>query len=287
MSLNDLRASWTTLYKHTLPTLAINKSPVQERWPVHIDHCFARIILDSVIGVNSPWTAKLRAPAWKNMSAEQLKGAIDVGQQIAVGALDLAELDDKSLTLRGKIKYDNSQRKRKRQNDAADQEVESTHSGKIKTKVKSERTLQSDIRSSFAGQAEEQISLPSPPPTPTPIDARLLDLIASSNLTPFRQRVLLALCQVPSGSVTTYAAMSNYLCSCPRAVGNALRNNPFAPRVPCHRVVASGGGIGGFGGEWGAQGKHASEKVNLLKQEGVRVNRKGERVLDQIWTEFV
>lgn len=283
MSLNDLRASWTTLYKHTLPTLAISKSPVQKRWPVHIDHCFARIILDSVIGVDAPWTAKLRAPAWKNMSVEQLKDAIDVGQQIALGALDLAELDDKSLALRGKIKHDNSQRKRKRQNDAGDEEDESTQSGKIKTKGKSERALQSDIRSSLARQAGEQISLPSPPP----IDAQLSNLIASSNLTPFRQGVLLALCQVPLGSVTTYAAMSNYLGSCPRAVGNALRNNPFAPRVPCHRVVASGGGIGGFGGEWGAQGKHASEKVSMLKQEGVRVDRMGERVLDQIWTGFV
>lgn len=287
MSLNDLRANWTTLYKHTLPSLAISKSPVQKRWPVHIDHCFARIILDSVIGVDAPWTTKLRAPAWKNMSADQLKAAIDVGQQIALGVLDLAELDDKSLALRGKIKYDNSPRKRKTQSDAGDQKDENTQSSKMTKIVKSKREFQSDIRSSLARQAGEQISLPSPPPTPIPIDSHLSNLIASSNLTPFRQRVLLALCQVPSGSVTTYAAMSNYLGSCPRAIGNALRNNPFAPRVPCHRVVASGGGIGGFGGEWGAQGKHASEKVELLKQEGMRVDRKGEKVLDQIWNEFV
>ena len=261
----------------------------------HIDHCFARIILDSVIGLDAPWTTKLKAPAWKNMSVEQLTNAIALGRQIAQGELDLAELDNKSLALRGKMKYRGAQRTRKREHDSGDLEDKDIHLGEAGAKgtiTTTKRACQSDIRSSMIRATStsapgKQVDLPSPPATPALIDVELRQLIDSSELSFFRQRVLLALCQVPPGRFTTYAAMSDYLSSGPRAVGNALRNNPFAPRVPCHRVVASGGGIGGFGGEWGAQGKHTPEKVKLLKQEGVRVSKKGERVLGQVWNGFV
>lgn len=61
----------------------------------------------------------------------------------------------------------------------------------------------------------------------------------------------LQLCQaIPVGSVTTYGAMAAALRSSPRAVGQAMRRNPYAPCVPCHRVVASNGCLGGFGGSW-------------------------------------
>ena len=47
-----------------------------------------------------------------------------------------------------------------------------------------------------------------------------------------------------------------------RAVGNALHKNPFAPKVPCHRVVRSDGRPGGFaGGE--------KRKIKLLRKEGI------------------
>ena len=72
---------------------------------------------------------------------------------------------------------------------------------------------------------------PKPPPA-APIPPDLYDLITTSNLTPFRQKVLLSLCQIPAGQHSTYLALANHLDSAPRAVGNALRNNPFAPRVP-------------------------------------------------------
>ena len=49
-----------------------------------------------------------------------------------------------------------------------------------------------------------------------------------------------------------------------RAVGNALNKNPFAPSVPCHRVVASDGSLGGF-----AHGSVAKKK--LLEREGIHV----------------
>jgi len=63
----------------------------------------------------------------------------------------------------------------------------------------------------------------------------------SKQVTDFQERVYTLLKQIPRGKVTTYAAMSKALNSSPRAVGGALRNNPFAPEVPCHRCIASDG----------------------------------------------
>jgi methylated-DNA-[protein]-cysteine S-methyltransferase len=80
-------------------------------------------------------------------------------------------------------------------------------------------------------------------------------------------------------------AMSKFLGSSPRAVGNAMRGNPFAPRVPCHRILAADRSIGGFGGDWGANGKHVNEKLLLLKAEGVKFDSKG-KVLGPIFEGF-
>lgn len=55
-------------------------------------------------------------------------------------------------------------------------------------------------------------------------------------------------------------------------VGSALRCNPFAPFIPCHRVIASDMFIGGFFGEWGKKdktGTRCDEKLSLLSSEGV------------------
>ena len=60
-----------------------------------------------------------------------------------------------------------------------------------------------------------------------------------------------------------------------RAVGNAMKNNPFAPEVPCHRVLASDGTLGGFKGSWGEEGKYASLKHQLLAEEGVKFDSRG------------
>ncbi|KAI9142351.1 6-O-methylguanine DNA methyltransferase, partial [Paraphysoderma sedebokerense] len=79
---------------------------------------------------------------------------------------------------------------------------------------------------------------------------------------------------VPKGKLTTYKAISDYLSSAPRAVGQALKNNPFAPFIPCHRVVANNGYVGGFSGQWGSGCKIQSKKAKL-KKEGVLVGDDG------------
>lgn len=101
--------------------------------------------------------------------------------------------------------------------------------------------------------------------------------IAASDRTPFQKRVLGLLCQVPKGQVTTYALMSKHLSSSPRAIGNAMRRNPFAPEVPCHRCVATGGKLGGFRGQWPKNGEGVTldEKRALLRKEGVKFDGRG------------
>ncbi|KAK8087111.1 6-O-methylguanine DNA methyltransferase [Apiospora phragmitis] len=109
------------------------------------------------------------------------------------------------------------------------------------------------------------------------------------------KRVLSALCQIPAGRVSTYGLLSAHLRSSPRAVGGALRRNPFAPRVPCHRVVATGGKLGGFKGQWakatkdggGVEGITIVEKKRLLRAEGVRIDEARGRVVGTPWSGFV
>jgi len=290
-----LRPRWNTLYRETLPALARSKDSVQPHWPVHLDHCFARIIYDAVIGfsrnpdsgISGPWTDRLEAPAVKNMHPENLKECIELGEDIASGKVDLVELDRLSLAVRGK-----QPKGGKRKREGPDEEA--TQGKRIKkreastSKSKPPAQSQPDIRSAMGAPSSKALSTPSPPPPPAAIDPDLSSKInLHPTLTPFRKRVLLALCQVPEGQYTTYLAISNYLHSSPRAVGNALRNNPFAPRAPCHRVVAADGGIGGFGGGWGVQGKHNEEKVRLLREEGVAVCKDDSGVTGRVWTGFI
>ncbi|KAK7543156.1 6-O-methylguanine DNA methyltransferase [Phyllosticta citricarpa] len=104
----------------------------------------------------------------------------------------------------------------------------------------------------------------------------------SKSVSEYQTRVYTLLQQIPSGRVTTYGALAAALNSSPRAVGGALRNNPFAPEVPCHRCIASSGFVGGFKGDWEntPSGQNQSSKLKLLEEEGVRFDGEG-MLLDQ------
>jgi methylated-DNA-[protein]-cysteine S-methyltransferase len=86
----------------------------------------------------------------------------------------------------------------------------------------------------------------------------------------FEERVWKLMESIPKGKVTTYGLIAKKLnTKAYRAVGNACRRNPYAPRVPCHRVVRSDGGIGGFGGR--TSGKSVEKKIQMLRREGVEI----------------
>ena len=64
----------------------------------------------------------------------------------------------------------------------------------------------------------------------------------------YTQRVLKAVSRIPIGYVASYGGVANAVGGGARAVGNAMANNCFAPLVPCHRVVTSSLGLGGYDG---------------------------------------
>jgi len=113
---------------------------------------------------------------------------------------------------------------------------------------------------------------------------RLRDRIACHpQVTPFRRKVYEALLEVPQGYVTTYGLLARHLgCESAQAVGGALRANPFAPEVPCHRVVAADLSIGGFCGC--RTGHEIGRKIGLLIAEGVPLDAEGRlRDARRVW----
>ena len=87
--------------------------------------------------------------------------------------------------------------------------------------------------------------------------------------TPFQQKVWAALRTIPRGEVRTYTDIAVQIGhpSSARAVANACGKNPYAPEVPCHRVIRSDGSIGGYSAEGGSEKKRA-----LLRKEGVHID---------------
>lgn len=105
----------------------------------------------------------------------------------------------------------------------------------------------------------------------TPEDEKRLD-----KLSEYQQAVLRILAEVPEGKVTTYGDLAQELSRrdsrwsplASRAVGTAMKNNPCAPHIPCHRVIKSDGDVGNFRG--GAEGA-VNEKIQMLREEGIEV----------------
>ena len=293
---DSLRSQWTQLYSKTLPHMARERDPAQPEWPVRLDHCFARIILDNTVGEGSQqWDKVIKKPAVRNMTAQQLQNAIELGDKVRTGEMDLQELDQISLMCRGKnegrygkhgndhdaVGAGNHYKKRKQ-----DGEISQSPPSKISKQEKSQSTLSFERRPKTGDSAQ----LPSPPQSDEEVPgskvpestvdfkATLERIQNHKGLTPYRTRLYTILLSVPRGKHTTYAAMSDYLNSSARAVGSGMRNNPFAPEVPCHRVLAADGSLGGFHGSWGREGKYADKKLALLRGEGVRFDGKGKVV---------
>ena len=92
--------------------------------------------------------------------------------------------------------------------------------------------------------------------------------------TAFEERVYAALREIPRGRVVTYAVLAQHLnCRSAQAVGQALKRNPFAPDVPCHRVIRSDGLLGGYAGK--LRGERVERKRNILARESVRFDEDG------------
>jgi methylated-DNA-[protein]-cysteine S-methyltransferase len=104
------------------------------------------------------------------------------------------------------------------------------------------------------------------------LPAVFTNLQSHPTLTPHQRRVYYLLTLIPPGKVTTYGEIARALGNKgARAVGNSLNKNPFAPQIPCHRVVAANGSVGGY-----AFG--TTKKTSLLFCEGITIT--GGKVVD-------
>ncbi|MFC4991364.1 MGMT family protein [Rubritalea tangerina] len=93
-------------------------------------------------------------------------------------------------------------------------------------------------------------------------------------VTAFEQQVYEAISAIPCGKVTTYKYLAQRLgCGSAQAVGQALKRNPHAPQVPCHRVINSQLKIAGYMGQ--VSGEEVQRKIDLLAAEGVEFDSDG------------
>ena len=88
------------------------------------------------------------------------------------------------------------------------------------------------------------------------------------NGTKFQLKVCKYLKTIPKGTVKTYkqVAIAIKKPKSARAVANACGKNPYAPKIPCHRVIRSDGGLGGYSGRGGIK-----TKLRLLRSEKIHI----------------
>ncbi len=107
------------------------------------------------------------------------------------------------------------------------------------------------------------------PPQPADLSHLVLDM---DGVPPFHQRVYTQARRIAPGETLTYGELAQQLGEpgAARAVGQALGSNPFAPVVPCHRILAADGRSGGFSANGGV-----STKLRMLLTERARFNGPG------------
>ena len=86
--------------------------------------------------------------------------------------------------------------------------------------------------------------------------------------TKFQIKVWNYLKKIPKGKIKTYKQVAKAIGmpKAARAVANACGKNPYAPKIPCHRVIRSDGGLGGYSGKGGIK-----QKLKLLRSENVAI----------------
>ncbi|HUC38834.1 MAG TPA: MGMT family protein [Candidatus Acidoferrum sp.] len=92
---------------------------------------------------------------------------------------------------------------------------------------------------------------------------RALAILKKKNLTEFQIKVLLATMRIPRGEVVTYKELAKMIGypKAYRAVGSALKINPLAPQIPCHRVIKSDGSLGNYSAPGGTKLKRKMLKA--------------------------
>ncbi len=95
---DSLIGTYMHLTKEVLPSMARSN---RQGWPVSEDHCFQRIVLDTIC--DGIWYEHLDRPAYKHLTNDQAQRAVKLCQDIIDGRVDLKRLNKQSLIWRGKL----------------------------------------------------------------------------------------------------------------------------------------------------------------------------------------
>jgi methylated-DNA-[protein]-cysteine S-methyltransferase len=98
--------------------------------------------------------------------------------------------------------------------------------------------------------------------------------LEASDQRPWDQTVLGGVRSIPWGQVSSYGRVARRVGKpgAARAVGGAVGRNPISIAIPCHRVIAGDGSLGGYGGGWwGGHDRLLAVKRDLLELEGIRL----------------
>ncbi|MEM1379130.1 MAG: GCN5-related N-acetyltransferase [Pseudomonadota bacterium] len=99
MEREALERRWLRLTREVLPEEAKRRGG----WPVHLDHCFQRILLDNAAG-DVWYNVVPKRPAYRHAPDALLQTAVALGEQVLAGEADLGTLNRESLRLRGKLR---------------------------------------------------------------------------------------------------------------------------------------------------------------------------------------
>ena len=97
MNIQPLVEQYLIMTREVMPKIAREAT---NKWPVKNDHCFQRIVLDSVC--QGVWYESINPPAYKHLNYEQAKLAVTLCDEIIAGEADLSQLNTQSLIWRGK-----------------------------------------------------------------------------------------------------------------------------------------------------------------------------------------
>ncbi len=98
MTREQLVTRWLDLTRRVLPDMALTA-----RWPIRFDHCFMRVCLDHAVG--QPWHERVRRPAVRHLTDDQLRRAIALAEQIAIDPAVLPGLNEQSLAWRRESRH--------------------------------------------------------------------------------------------------------------------------------------------------------------------------------------
>ena len=92
-----LEQRWKTLTNDALPSVAAERG-----WPIYLNHCFQRVLLDAACG--TVWYEVITSrPAYRAAPDDILEGAVRLAEQVLTGETDLIPLNTQSLRYRGKL----------------------------------------------------------------------------------------------------------------------------------------------------------------------------------------